>query len=58
MKSFANCLKKFWSADDGGEVIEYALVMGLIAIVCITAIGVFGGKVLDRWNFFNTGMGN
>lgn len=58
MKSLAKLMRKFWTADDGGEVIEYALVVGLIAIVCITAIGIFGGKVKDRWDFFNTGMGN
>lgn len=42
------------SVDErGGEVIEYALIMGLIIVVAIALIGAIGTKVLARWNTVN-----
>ena len=35
--------------EDGGEVIEYALILGLIIVATIGAIGVVGTHVLARW---------
>jgi Flp pilus assembly pilin Flp len=42
--------------EAGGEVIEYAIVLGLISIAAITVIGTFGAKVLARWNSVNSSM--
>jgi Flp pilus assembly pilin Flp len=36
--------------ENGGEVLEYALILGLIIVGTITAIGVVGTRVLARWN--------
>jgi Flp pilus assembly pilin Flp len=36
--------------EQGGEVLEYALIAGLIVVAAIAAIGVVGTKVLARWN--------
>ena len=36
--------------ERGGEIIEWALVAGLIVIGTIAVIGTFGAKVLARWN--------
>jgi Flp pilus assembly pilin Flp len=36
--------------ERGGEVIEWALVAGLIVIGAIAVIAAFGNKVLARWN--------
>ena len=44
------------SDETGGEVLEYALVLGLISIVAIAVIGAVGGKVLARWTSVNAGM--
>jgi Flp pilus assembly pilin Flp len=35
--------------ERGGEVIEYALVLGLIIVVAIAVIGAVGTKVVARW---------
>ena len=44
-------------ADErGGEVIEWALVAGLVVIATVAVIGAFGTKVLARWNTVNTGL--
>ena len=42
--------------EQGGEVLEYALIMGLIVVACIAVIGTVGGKVLARWNSLNSSM--
>ncbi len=40
--------------EQGGEVIEYALILGLIVVGAIAVIGVVGTKVLGRWNSVNS----
>jgi len=42
--------------DSGGEVIEYALIMGLIAVACIAVIGALGTKVVARWRSVNSSL--
>jgi Flp pilus assembly pilin Flp len=42
--------------EQGGEVLEYALIMGLIVVACIAVIGTVGGKVLARWNSVGASM--
>ena len=36
--------------EQGGEVLEYALIAGLIVVAAIAAITVVGTKVLAYWN--------
>jgi pilus assembly protein Flp/PilA len=43
-------LVQFLCDEQGGEVLEYALVTGLIIVAAISAIASVGGKVLARWN--------
>jgi pilus assembly protein Flp/PilA len=42
--------------DAGGEVLEYALIAGLISVAAIAVIGSFGTKVLARWGSINSSM--
>ncbi len=42
--------------DHGGEVLEYALVAGLIVVGSIAMISCVGTKLLARWNSVNTGL--
>ena len=53
MKAF---LKKFVADEQGGEILEYALIAGLIVVAAIAVITSVGGKVLARWNSLNAGM--
>ena len=39
--------------ERGGEVIEYALIAGLVIVGAIAVIGTVGGKVLARWTSVN-----
>jgi Flp pilus assembly pilin Flp len=40
--------------EAGGEVLEYALIAGLISVAAIAVIATFGTKVLARWNSINS----
>lgn len=42
--------------ENGGEVMEYALILGLIAVACIAVIGAFGTKVVARWTSVSSSM--
>ena len=42
--------------ERGGEVMEYALIMGLIVVTAIVVIGTVGTKVLARWTSVNSSM--
>jgi Flp pilus assembly pilin Flp len=56
MSSLLKSLTQLATDESGGEVIEYAIVAGLISIAAIAVIGAFGGKVLARWNSINSSM--
>jgi Flp pilus assembly pilin Flp len=49
MKSFANIAGRVIKDEQGGEVLEYALIAGLIVVAAIAVIASFGTKVLARW---------
>ena len=38
MKSFANSIKRFLVSEDGPTAVEYAVMLALIIVVCLTAI--------------------
>lgn len=42
MKSFAQSVKKFMESEDGPTAVEYAVMLALIVIVCLTAIQAIG----------------
>jgi pilus assembly protein Flp/PilA len=42
MKKFANSVVKFLKAEDGPTAVEYAVMLALIIVVCITAITAIG----------------
>jgi pilus assembly protein Flp/PilA len=42
MKSFATSVKRFLVSEDGPTAVEYAVMLALIVIVCLTAIQAIG----------------
>ncbi len=40
--------------ETGGEVLEYALIAGLIVVAAIAIIGSVGTKVVGRWTSVNS----
>jgi pilus assembly protein Flp/PilA len=51
-----NLFAKLISDEQGGEILEYALIAGLIVVAAIATITAIGGKVLGRWQSLNTRM--
>jgi Flp pilus assembly pilin Flp len=45
-----NDLKKNEKREQGASLVEYALLVALIAVVCIAAIQVFGQKASQRFS--------
>jgi pilus assembly protein Flp/PilA len=56
MKALKSLLVRLVKDEQGGEVLEYALVAGLIVVAAIAVIGSVGTKVLARWNSLNSSM--
>jgi Flp pilus assembly pilin Flp len=54
--SFANLLGRVVRDENGGEVLEYALIAGLIVVASIAMIGAVGNRVLARWTSLNSSM--
>ena len=42
MKNFAMSVKRFLVSEDGPTAVEYAVMLALIVIVCLTAIQAIG----------------
>ena len=42
MKKFMTKVQKFMQAEDGPTAVEYAIMLALIVIVCLTAIQAVG----------------
>ncbi len=49
-------LKQLWRDEQGGEVLEYALIVGLIVVGAIAMISKVGTKVLSKWTSLNNSM--
>jgi pilus assembly protein Flp/PilA len=48
--------KQLVQDETGGEVLEYALIVGLIVVAAIASIVKVGTKVLARWTSLNSSM--
>ncbi len=56
MKAMKKLVVKLVKDEQGGEVLEYALIAGLIVVAAIAVIGSVGTKVVARWTSLNGGM--
>lgn len=51
-----NLIARFIREDEGQDLIEYALLMGLIALICIAAIRGGGRAVSNIWSDIQTAL--
>ena len=56
MQRFIRFARSFVADENGGEVLEYALIVGLIVVAAIAAITSVGTKVHAKWTSLNTSM--
>lgn len=45
MRKFTNVAKKMLFNEEGAALVEYALLVGLIAMACVVAIGALGDAI-------------
>jgi Flp pilus assembly pilin Flp len=56
MKTIATIVTKIGRDEQGSATLEYALVAGLLVVVCLGVVGAYGTKVLARWTSLNGSM--
>lgn len=56
MSSIRNMLVRAWREEQGGEVLEYALIVGLIVVAAIATITAVGTKLLAKWQGVDSSM--
>src|SRR5262245_17047303 len=49
MKNFANSVKNFLVSEDGPTAVEYAVMLALIVVVCLTAIQAIGNNANTKF---------
>ena len=45
-----NAIRRFMREDDGAALAEYGILVAFIAIVAITAVTFFGGKISSKFS--------
>jgi Flp pilus assembly pilin Flp len=49
-------IKNVLKDEQGTATIEYAFVMGLIALAAMAVVGAFGAKCVSKWTSLNAGF--
>jgi pilus assembly protein Flp/PilA len=57
MRKFANGLVNFLRSEDGPTAVEYAVMLALIIVVCITAITTLGTNANNTFSYVATQVG-
>jgi pilus assembly protein Flp/PilA len=57
MKSLFRGLKNFLVNEDGPTAVEYAVMLALIIVVCITAITTLGSNANNTFSYVATQVG-
>ena len=57
MRSLAQKVQRFLVSEDGPTAVEYAVMLALIIIVCLTAISAVGTQAATQFNKIATEVG-
>ena len=49
-------IKKFFKEEEGTEVVEWALILGLIVVLCVAAITATGTSARSVWEAVETAL--
>jgi pilus assembly protein Flp/PilA len=58
MRSFANRVVNFLKREDGPTAVEYAVMLALIIVVCITAITALGSNANKTFTSVSNTIGS
>ena len=53
---WANIGKRLAREEDGAALVEYGMLVGLIAVICIAAVKLLGTKVLKAFTDINAAL--
>ena len=54
MRTLANRMKAFLPNEDGAALIEYGMLVLLVALLCVVAVKAIGTKVANGFNSANS----
>lgn len=57
MLQFASSVKRFLVSEDGPTAVEYAVMLALIIVVCLTAIQAVGTNAKTTFNSVSAQLG-
>jgi pilus assembly protein Flp/PilA len=57
MAQFATSVVNFLQAEDGPTAVEYAVMLALIIVVCISAITALGSTTNNTFSYVGTKIG-
>jgi len=57
MRQFAQHLVNFLNNEDGPTAVEYAVMLALIIVVCITAITALGSNANNTFSYVASDLG-
>jgi len=58
MSRFTSLVKKFAKGQEGATMVEYGLMVALIAVVCIAAVTTLGTNLSSKFNSAATSVGS
>jgi pilus assembly protein Flp/PilA len=58
MRHLQNAVMSFLRNEDGPTAVEYAVMLALIIVVCITAITALGSNANNTFSYVATQVGN
>ena len=57
LKTLASRVRAFLKEEDGPAAVEYAVLLALIIVVCITAITTLGNNAKNTFSYVGTQVG-
>lgn len=57
MKSLLNRVRTFLTSEDGPTAVEYAVMLALIIVACLTIIGNLGSAVSSNFSSVSSALG-
>ena len=58
MKALTSKVARFLKSEDGPTAVEYAVMLALIIVVCLTAITTLGTNANSTFETINTSIGS
>ena len=56
MSRFRTSISRFLTSDDGPTAVEYAVMLALILVACITIVATLGTSVSSTFDAVNTSL--